>query len=250
MSVQAPKTIEYAPPLRWHQRRRAPRIIALFVIVIVLLPAAWNWRFAWRQVRYVWLRRQLAHFVIPSDKVAFEADPQRAQTLLNTDPEYRREMYGSSSPSNLTVASWLPTKVAEFSALSAPGSGVNFRAQPPVVFAGDRELPGGKRVLLVLRFEGYVTFGSQAARVYTFYFDLYGRHVERDADVATRMTTLLEHGYFDRLYAAQADPTDRSHVWFRYVINGEEGIIDAWLKQDATMEMKVRTGPAATQPAK
>jgi hypothetical protein len=136
----------------------------------------------------------------------------------------------------------MPPELKEFSALAAPSAGVNFRAHAPAIFVGERTTPSGKAVLLVLRFEGYVIYGDGPV-TYTFNFDEYGRNVEMNQHVVTRQTVIPSAGNFDRLFTGQADPNDRAHISFRYVIKGRDGIIDAWLKEQS-LEMKVRTGPA------
>jgi hypothetical protein len=42
----------------------------------------------------------------------------------------------------------------------------------------------------------------------------------------------------------QPDPKDESHFWFIYVLDGERGTVDGWLRDDGSVVCKIRDGPA------
>jgi hypothetical protein len=234
--------LEYSRPMPWHRQRRVRRWFILTLLLGACAVAGWNWRPVWDEVRYLWYWHKLTGIVLPADKVVFEADPAKAQALLQKDPQYHRELFGDTKNVPM-VASFAPPYFAEFTALSLPAGGFNFRASAPVIFVGERQRSrDGNKVLLVLRYEGPGIYVDNP--IYTFNYDLYGRHVEGANNVMTREASIPCSGpYIDRFFAGQADPTDPTHISFRYAIKGQEGIIDAWLEEQS-LRMKVRTGPA------
>jgi hypothetical protein len=51
-----------------------------------------------------------------------------------------------------------------------------------------------------------------------------------------------------RLYAGRPDPADPSHFTIEYQYGEARGVIDGWLRQDDSIELTVRDGPATPSP--
>jgi len=222
-AAPAKVALEYAKPLRWHQRRRSR-----WVLLIVCLAAAC---FAWRASREplerfrerwaVWRDVRACLGDAPGPQVvAFESQPSRGAPLQQVDG-YVGYVGGR--------AGRLP--IYAYRSLIRP---MRYNGDP-ILFMGARRWSEGRERLVVVRgrmdFPGpvmkfHVTaeiwnvdvpFGRGPARVSVF-----DGPILVDAPPEGLTTTL-------RLLAGQADPSDASHFTIRYDNGGQVGVIDGRL---------------------
>src|SRR5687768_4241515 len=78
----APARLAYAPPPRWHRRRRV-RLGVLCGALLCLAVAGLRWGPAgWKHAQFLYWQRQCLSYAPAADQVVYENDPQRAGQLL------------------------------------------------------------------------------------------------------------------------------------------------------------------------
>ena len=173
----------------------------------------------------------------PPDQVVYEEDTA-AVTLLSVDPStYRR------------VRLW-PSFVGRFPFVWRQFPVGQRSNDDGIAFLHERQSLGGRRRLVII---GIRVYGHNDRHVVALTETVVCPATQnRPPDVARhqiRAEVLVDfNGFSDegrlRLYAGQPDPTDASHLTIGYELDGKKGMIDCWLQDDDTVEMKVRDGPA------
>jgi hypothetical protein len=221
--AESTNQLDYARPPAWHRRRRVRRIVLLLAIVIVGL-ASVKWLGAgWRHAQLLyWQRQCMRHTVSPQQVI---------------DP---------AAPSSWTqVRQWQEF----YRLLSPPG-----RRPSPVLFLHEMRRKDGPPRLVAIEF--WPRMGNFAT------FCEFNYHVFEPGGLWSR-PRLLKSGSSPmltyireippKLYTAQLDPQDPSHLDLKYV--GTRGdvpdvtvIIDGWLQADDTILFQERkTGSARIQ---
>jgi hypothetical protein len=234
--------LEYAKPLRWHQRRW----LVWVLLGVSLLALYVGWRAArGPRERFAekWsVRRDLRACMTdaPGPRVvAFESDPRRWRKAVG----YADYIGGRSGR--------LPNYAYRslYRRLNAQNS--QPREFDPVLFMHARRAPGGPERLVVVQawldypgavmnvhlsgqiWDVDVPFGSLPFETARFAGPVLS---DRPPDGGT--TTL-------RVFAGQVDPQDASHFTIEYDIGGKGGVVDGWLRgatagQAEKVELKVR----------
>src|SRR5688572_27391931 len=99
----APPRLAYAPPPRWHRRRKF-RLGVLCGVLLVLAVAGWRWGPAgWKHAQFLYWQRQCLAYAPAADQVVYDNDPARAAALLQ-QPGY----VNVAAPGAPPVAAYMP----------------------------------------------------------------------------------------------------------------------------------------------
>ena len=154
-----PVELAYSPRPPRHRKFARRAIQAMFFAVVVgVLVISVPW--AWRSVRIAYWLHRCSAYSRPPGSIAFETDPTRVRALLGSDPQYRPNEDGDPSPGR-AVASWQPAElVALGNLIDTPNLklGVPFWEFPPVAFLGELKSRSGVHRLVLMCFEGYVSY--------------------------------------------------------------------------------------------
>jgi hypothetical protein len=115
----------------------------------------------------------------------------------------------------------------------------------PTIFLHERISPAGHRRLV--RVESIMS--NALSLPYGLTADLYQpATVWRDAKLLGRPQLLNYSGRFvsAELFFGQPDPADASHFTIDFEVEGRKGVIDGWLRDDDTVQLKLRD-PATTR---
>lgn len=251
--------------------------MAAAVLVVVGL-AGWQWGPAgYRHAEMLYWQRQCMAYARPPDFVVLDDDPARAAALLAADPQYRRGDQTMTPEPGLNgpflLAEYRPDAIARFLPNEASG----------VAFMHARRSPGGQERLVIVScgwawayYCGY-SLGIDAGTVVVpgswrsnpTVADRKGQVGSVSAEPNWRWTVGHDGGPREfragfRVFAGQPDPADPSHFTIAYerrkltleevelgvirwvdedTARWERGTIDGWLRDDDTVEMRVRDGP-------
>lgn len=264
--------LHYSPRSRrsWRQGHRL--IAALVVLAIVVVVVVALCRFgpsAYTRARLLHFQRQALRYSPPPDRVVFEEDPARAATLLGSTDGYvgggpeltpqpaangffriachRPHQFARVFPSDLRGVAFMHSRtspagherlvVVPCGYVRSYGSGYAVMVGSPIVV-----IPAGWRTDAVVLPPPYPGIFRMEEPNWTWGPD--GRREFRA-------------GF--RLFAGQPDDNDRSHFTIgyefrRFAIDDQErfsdesppwvrGTIDGWLRDNDTVELKVRDGP-------
>jgi hypothetical protein len=220
--------IEYAPPPSGLRRRRIVRWAIWFAVVAMLFPVGMRGiPRAMRQVELLYWQRKAMGYTAPPDQVVFETDAARMN-----DPGLIVRATGAFR----VAAPW----DRFYSILSPPG-----RVALATLFVHERRNPRGESRLVVI--EGIP--GAQG-----FVLDpgvlhpgsAFGEPRE-NTDAWINMNPFFEFGLPApdsprsaklRIFAGQPDPADASHFTIGYEVGSAHFTIDAWLRDDDTIEFE------------
>ena len=224
-----PPAIHYAPPPTLSPRWKRRFIVVLSVTAIALLaldygPAIWD-----RTKLYYWQSRCLSD-APSSDAIVLENEPVAAQRLLKADGRYSSTLVEGP-------AYWFPNGWREFSQRIIPRRNV-----AALAFVGRRDAGEGARIVVI---EGWIgselRLGCYLQLVVTVIDP--GTPFESPQEMASKgkirpldqqeLPTL-------RVLAGRADPENPSHVELPYVMNGNSGAFDVWLKSDGSIRVEER----------
>jgi hypothetical protein len=241
---KGPGTLEldYAKPLRWHQRRWL--VWVLLAASLVALYVGWRTSLGpRRRFSQKWaVRQNLRACMVDApgpEVVAFEGHPRSVQW----SPGYAHYVGGRSGR--------VPMYAYHSTSRRLEGQDSPPRMYDPVLFLHARQAPGGPQRLVVvqgwldypgavmnLHLSGQiwsvdVPFGSDPFEVARF-----AGPVLSDRPPEGGTTTL-------RVFAGQADPQDASHFTIEYWVDGKRGVVDGWLRAPTAgraekVELKVR----------
>ena len=236
--------LQYAPPARWHRRRRFRVALVAFVLVIVAALGAVGWkRYGPRlqkRMAMLALQRQCLEYQPAAGTVLYAQDG----TDTATSQPWKR-FFGMKP-----LAAWETFQerhVAPFGPLRSGG----LQSQG-TLFLGERRSPAGNRRLVAvdlrvswnnknwaasvekravvpgtLRTEPRETWGGPPADDLTT-TNLVG---QRDALFMFDWTQKV------KLYAGRPDPADPSHFTIDYEIDGRRATVDGWLRDDDAVDL-------------
>lgn len=213
---------------------------------------------AFNRTRLLWVQSRCASFEFPKDTVVFDSDPSTNAALL-ADPDN----YVAVTDAQV----WPLTGVAR----REPDCWVSLKN---ILFAGRRFWPPGpaapKAMVHLLRNRNGVerlvaiivapspppspnanpiysspSMGVVAAIVKPGDWNVSPRW---DGN-STFLRDPFQAAHRLRFYSADLDPNDPGRFTLRYEMDGTKGMIDGKLEDDATVSLKLRDTPAATQPA-
>jgi hypothetical protein len=205
------------------------------------------------------LQDECLAYSAPADQVVVEQDSTAAETLLKQHPteyhDYWEHPFDSGFQNfnlKLTDAGPIAMRIAPpWAALSAR---VNFRPRYPnydkggTIFCGARFTPSGERRLLIIQ---YVTTPTP----YLYFspsVDLVALVITpaKDAEIPKDYALAHGHGVWVtnvvvppplRIYAGQADPADRTHLTFKYELQGRSDMVDVRLADDESIDATPRS---------
>jgi hypothetical protein len=221
-------------------------------------------------------QQSLAH-VIPADRVVYEEDPDRAAALVSADPSgYRSVRAGSSEPpgwhapvravspgyangneypllflhervtpagTHYVVTVYLLTQNT-FSRGPAGPSG----KQASMYLKKTRQLYAEARLATSRGAPPPGVEGAHRKAVPLILPDAGARELVRfSGDPSIDQSPRLDYGNILRFFGGQADPDDAAHFTLHYQVDGRDGVIDGWMKDDG-VEMRPREGHWTLEP--
>lgn len=249
---QAPARLEYGPVRAAGRGRRYlwPLLAGLAVVTGVIL---WN-RYGpavQERARLLSWQDRCLRFSPPADTIGYDDDVNRAPALLAA-PNYAPPRTSVSWPRE-KIWGWRPPAMAVFSPPALRERPLYGRTT--AVFLHARHDGQGRRRLVHIDVTAHLTpswtggtlestralrFWANARRPASWTTDAH------DTGYSHCLTLSLPAHTEFRLSAGRPNPADLSHFTFEYEMNGwTGGVIDGWLRDDGTVEMKVWNGPAA-----
>ena len=229
----------YQPPqLDYAKRPPRARRIALLIFALLVLTALvpLTIKYARATAERFELRRlyaRCAALAASPDTLIYDEDPIEYKKLLR-QPDYL-EVGGHHGPLAFrTLGPWEQFIEANHGRISTNGT----------LFVGELTTPSGQKRLVGVDITGWSRGGPVILFTYARTFT---------PVTLTRLPTLttstpsLNLGRTEgilRLLAGQADASDASHFTVRYTLDGREGVIDGWLKDDGTILLEPRPVPA------
>ena len=229
--------LNYAEAPRARGLRRAAKWGLLFTLCITAA-AGYHWRgqarAKWDRAGQMWEQRRCLAYTAPLDRIVYSEDPQEAPRLL--------KQKGYFAPTNTG-------RIHDVIAAHAPDLYVKQHgsaAQSAVVFFHERKTPKGKPLLVLVSYECNLmvwpacTFGTRELKTWKLdpppaMHGLAGCMDARPDPNRRRLT----------LYAGQPDENDPTHFTIAYRAAGQPGMIDGYVRDDESISITVRDGPAA-----
>lgn len=249
--------LQYGPRTPW--RRRHGRTLVALAALVVACAAAWWWRGPiWDKARFLYWQHQCLAHAAAADQVAYEDGPPAtfaAAAAAGATNDLVLPPF--PSPSVLVEGACRVRRPPGYlvDLLSAMGEwNPAAHATDTTLFLGRLVSPSGTERLVWVsrrrhgyaqhRFDDRISvvtvtqatpFAPAGYRYDSAKFDGVGR---RPLDPVA--------GYADhvRLYEGRPDPADRSHFTIDYELDGVRGTIDGWLRDDGTLTLLHRDGPA------
>ena len=232
---------KFPPPNR---KRQFALVAVICLLAIVLVGGGMYFRRRIQDARY-WqavyqasftAQQQCMAYSAPPQQVMYEEDPVAASNLLKSGVTGYRQVWKQKS---------VGFHYAGFGNWCWP-----FGLDDALVFLHERRTSNGTSRIVAV---GYLhAFANEARWDRSFVFGVwkpgFGRGYPEVLNLGREcfiepLRNLHEKDLL-RLYAGQADSTDLSHFTIAYEVNGQPGTIDGWLKDDDTIKLEVRDGPA------
>ena len=230
MSLDAPRQIDYAPPVS--ARRRLLRRWGIPAILLGLLASTYFWGPPfWERAQTLYWQRRCLTYRASADAVV-------------VDVTVSRGAWDEENASGVVPAEW----DRFYSRLSAPG----LRSRG-TAFLHELRSPDGTRAIVGVDFISAVMFedGSVALTFHLRPLSVPGgarpamtgrdqfQHVPVGGSISPDGTARLQ------LFAGQPDSADPTHFTIRYRLGESEGVIDGWLRQ-GTVELEPRNATPST----
>lgn len=258
MTPSETRPLDYAPrPSR--RKRWFVCILGLLLLGTAAL-GAWKWGLPyWRQWQYLRIQRRCLAHTLPPNTVVYEDESTRAATLIAQGGDYLAmpaRPADSLIPTVQHVAGYHPRFLRQLS--DASGSPPN---RTVVLFLHERRSASGNRRLVRVTMAAGWEFSDRLWRL--------GRSLDTGQCYSlaswapgSTMVAMCRYGYFEgeytaatslRFFAGQPDPNDPSHFTIAYELRWpyeeqwHKGTLDGWLRDDDTIDLRVRSGPLRRQ---
>ncbi|MDB5356793.1 MAG: hypothetical protein JWN24_3246 [Phycisphaerales bacterium] len=213
-----PRRLEYAAPGQWGARRRRRMLLTGVAIIVVLSVLHNRWLTPlWHRAQVLYWQRQCMKYSAPPEAV----------------------VYAQGVPDHPRSGLW---------PLPEPWKRLGYQWSCGTVFLHARSKPSGGERLVALDlvpFEnGAASPGSTSPQLQAMTLNPGKSDGPKDAGDFYDLGMPLEPDCPVRFFAGQPDPNDRAHFTVGYEINGQKGTIDGWLRNDETVKLDVRDGPA------
>ena len=257
-----PAPLAYAPPPRWHRRRRF-RLGVLAGLLLCLAVAGWRWGPAgWKQAQFLYWQRQCLAYAPAADHVVYEGDAARAAALLQ-QPGY----VNAGTPAE-PVAAYVPKCWAEamrVGGVPVTNTGFGPGGAGATLFLHERRTASGVRRLVAVQAPAgtpVVVALPIPAPVVVRPATLTSGPEVRPATAKVELDVLFSAnpngGLFSlfstpaaggtRFFAGQADPADPSHFTIPFENSGSRGTIEGWLEGDGDRVRLAVTSKAIAPP--
>src|SRR5687767_1551538 len=252
-----PAPLVYAPPPRWHRRRRF-RVALLAVLVLGLAGAGWRWGPAgWKHAQFLHWQRQCLAYSPPPDLVVYETDPTRAAALIQK-PGYTSVAQLGGPP----IAVYTPRCWSEAMRLGGvPVTNTGFGAGGPgaTLFLHERTTPSGVRRLVAVHAPAggaaVVALPIPAPVVVQPATLTAGPSVRGAvAKVQLKLTFPTPSGSFTvlssppgtttRFFAGRPDPANPSRFTIPFEAGGSRGEIEGFLDDGDALRLAITSAPA------
>jgi hypothetical protein len=223
-------------------------------MLVVGVACVWHWRTPlWQWAQRAHVQRECMTYAPSPAHVVYEEAPDAAAALIALGGGYTRVKTGGNF--NTPVAVHVPDRLTTLSKLTtAP-----LRLRGATLFLHARTSPAGHRRIVVVQ-----RVATTLVPAFVPYTDLeiilmepsWRAGLPRVLDPPDAGRILIAHDLDAttrhlRIFAGQPDGDDGSHFTIVYESQGQRGTIDGWLRDDDTVRMKVRDGPAVrTAPAR
>lgn len=256
----APSPLGYAPPPRWHRRRRFG-LALLVTLLLCLALAGWRWGpGGWKHAQFLYWQRQCLAYAPPADHVVYENDPSRAAALLQR-PGYVNVSPASAPP----VAVHTPRCWSEAMGLGGvPVVNTGFGPGGPgaTLFLHERTTPSGVRRLVAIHAPAAALAVAALpipAPVIVQPATLTAGPAVRNAVARVEFNLVLQSpsaggfsllstpaGTTTRFFAGRPDPADPSRFTIPFETGDTRGEIQGRLEDGDTLRLAFTSGPVAS----
>jgi hypothetical protein len=238
------------------RRRRLRRHVLRFTLAaVVVLGAYAGWRWGlplgaalWDQWRYLSMQRGWADHADPQDLVVFETDPGEVARLKSSGG-YEDASIPSVSGYNppLPSAGLRAGVYGELDRSFRPRGGAGGWYGAGVLLRRLRSPGGTERIALVSAVLRQTPPDGVNAEVWWFASPLATMRPGSRVGPGPhgKIQPYLKPGERVRIYAGQPDVRDPSHFTVPYSVDDKGGTIEGWLRDDGTLDVRVRDGPLA-----
>lgn len=224
-----PLQLDYAPgePIRRRMRRRVLAATTIIVITLLYLygPDLWS------RVQNVYIWYRLSTYQADPKQIVYEDNPRGVTALLASG-----QGYASHAPAKGPPSAYLAPDVA----------GGAFGGSHGTLFLHKRSASADKTTILALDLSERIDAPQENgisfivlvsySRLLTWAKGLAG--TEWKAVIFLKDAAVT--GTPVRFFAGQPDAADESHFTIGYEIGGRLGVIDGWLMNDGSVNLKVR----------
>jgi hypothetical protein len=246
--------LDYSPTGRSRWRRRLVRLSILLLIIAMIGAAYFHRDEISLRVRRVYWARQCMKHVTPPGTVLYESDPVKAKALADSSGDYM--CCPPRPPSDSFVSFVMPPEGALYvprvlrSLATTEPDVAPWLGLSAVSFVGERRTPSGKRRLIVLYGNTINASRNPAYINHTVVVPptLFTRKLRLPPN---RWSEVYGKETWANLSPAVPDPTDPTHLSADFVTltkPPQSGTIDIYLRDDDTLEFKLRD-PQATNAA-
>ena len=226
-----PAQLEYAPRSKRRRWRRMGALALLLVLIAGGGLAIRHYRPRWQaKTQDMALDRACLDYTAPSDFVVYETDPAEVQKLLARGGGYRPGPEGACFS---TPLEWMNYPLGKWT--------------PGPAFLHERRSPAGnvRLVAIVLDPRGDMRFFPLVFRPTILQANRQTLPDRRDW-----VNRFLRVGLREpvRMFAGQPDRADPSHFTITLAIGGKAEVIDGWLRDDDTVDLRPRGGAFRESP--
>ncbi|HWE03972.1 MAG TPA: hypothetical protein VG326_16325 [Tepidisphaeraceae bacterium] len=233
----SPSPLNYAAAPKARGLRRAAIWLLIGFVPIGAALVYRNWedvkKYAGRAGE-LWDQRRCLVYSAPADQIVYTEDRDEAKRLLGLSGYF--SPHDNGRPDDV-FAAYAPPEYVKVHGKDA---------EHAVLFLHERRTPDGKRVLVLVSYECTLmvwpvcTFGTRELATLTTdpppsQHGLAGCMDVRPDPRRRRLT----------FFAGHADDSDPSHFTIAYRAAGGAGTVDGYVRDDGTVTMSVRDGPAA-----
>jgi hypothetical protein len=245
--------LDYGSQPRRHGLRRRVRRSALALLVLFGAYAGWRWGLPlgaalWEQGRYLSMQHGWLDHADPPNRVVFETDPGEVARLIASgdfDEASIPSVSGYAPP--IRSAGLRRGVYDELDRSFRPRGGAGGWYGAGVLLRRLRSPGGTERMVLAAAVLRQTPPDGVNAEVWWFASPLATMRPGSRVGPGPhgKIQPYLKPGERVRIYAGQPDARDPSHFTAAYSVDDKGGTIDGWLRDDGTLDVRVRDGPLA-----
>jgi hypothetical protein len=231
------RVLPYAPsgPRKLPLRRLSLTALALAILSCLL----YFWKPISARVALLTWQRECLRYLPAPDEIAYTNYPD-GQEFLKIDKTFRR--YNRTDPDVYrSCPAW--AKFGECLAGPKRLDSAGYFYRPDIIFLHRRQSPSGEPRLTVVYAPIGASIGYDVLKIGSLTSP--PQRLKRSRGVTTGYTILNRRGEDPlRVYMGEPDPSEASHFTIRYETDSGNGVIDGWLRDDDSVALRVRDGPA------